>query len=169
MDVQTYFLRRTNQNALGEPRSWTDHLLWHHAAHSIDLFQHQTGDAAPLAQALQGPIHGELGIAMDLAIQMKAASGALGVVSLSFNNDGPFGSVFRYICDGGTFVARYDDLTDGHGRPIDLSEIDGSTNGIERQDREFLAAIREGREPDASVFQVLPAYRTLDRLERTLR
>jgi 2-hydroxy-4-carboxymuconate semialdehyde hemiacetal dehydrogenase len=43
MDVQTYFFRRTNMNALGQPRSWTDHLLWHHAAHTVDLFAYQTG------------------------------------------------------------------------------------------------------------------------------
>ncbi|MET0179474.1 MAG: Gfo/Idh/MocA family oxidoreductase, partial [Novosphingobium sp.] len=43
MDVQTYFFRRRNINAKGEPRSWTDHLLWHHAAHTVDLFAYQAG------------------------------------------------------------------------------------------------------------------------------
>ena len=168
MDVQTYFFRRSNINALGQARSWTDHLLWHHACHTVDLFQYQTGETASRAHALQGPIHPQLGIAMDMSIQLKVPSGAICTLSLSFNNDGPLGTFFRYICDKGTFIARYDELFDGKDRPIDVSRVDVSMNGIELQDREFFAAIREGREPKASVAQVLPAYQTLDRLERTL-
>ncbi len=168
MDVQTYFFRRSNINALGQARSWTDHLLWHHACHTVDLFQYQTGETASRAHALQGPIHPQLGIAMDMSIQLKVPSGAICTLSLSFNNDGPLGTFFRYICDNGTYIARYDELFDGKDRPIDVSRVDVSMNGIELQDREFFAAIREGREPKASVAQVLPAYQTLDRLERTL-
>ena len=168
MDVQTYFFRRSNINALGQARSWTDHLLWHHACHTVDLFQYQTGETASRAHALQGPIHPQLGIAMDMSVQLKVPSGAICTLSLSFNNDGPLGTFFRYICDQGTYIARYDDLFDGKDQPIDVSRVDVSMNGIELQDREFFAAIREGREPNASVAQVLPAYQTLDRLERTL-
>jgi 2-hydroxy-4-carboxymuconate semialdehyde hemiacetal dehydrogenase len=168
LDVQTYFFRRTNINALGQPRSWTDHLLWHHACHSVDLFQYQTGETAVRVHALQGPVHPELGIAMDMSIQMKVASGSICTLSLSFNNDGPLGTTFRYICDNGTYIARYDDLFDGDGRQIDVSAIGVSMNGIELQDREFFAAIREGRQPSASVARVLPAYQTLDRLETSL-
>jgi 2-hydroxy-4-carboxymuconate semialdehyde hemiacetal dehydrogenase len=169
MDVQTYFFRRTNMNALGKPRSWTDHLLWHHACHTVDLFQYQTGETASEAFALQGPPHPQLGIAMDMSIGMKAPSGAICTLSLSFNNKGPLGTFFRYICDNGTYIARYDDLVDGEQKPIDLSQVDVSMNGIELQDREFFAAIREGREPNASVAQCLPAMQTLNRLERSLR
>ena len=169
MDVQTYFFRRTNMNALGKPRSWTDHLLWHHAAHTVDLFIHQTRGHIVKANALQGPVHPDLGIAMDMSIQMKASTGALCTLALSFNNDGPLGTVFRYICDKGTYIARYDDLVDGKEAPIDVSKVDVSMNGIELQDREFIAAIREGREPNSSVAQVLPCYRVLDQLERQLR
>ncbi|MCZ2173408.1 MAG: Gfo/Idh/MocA family oxidoreductase [Burkholderiales bacterium] len=168
MDVQTYFFRRTNMNALGQPRSWTDHLLWHHAAHTVDLFAWQTGGEIVQANALQGPIHPTLGIAMDMSIQLKASSGAICTLSLSFNNDGPLGTFFRYIGDTGTYIARYDDLMNGKEEKIDVSKVDVSMNGIELQDREFFAAIREGREPNASVAQVLPCYRTLDRLERQL-
>ena len=168
MDVQTYFFRRTNMNALGQPRSWTDHLLWHHAAHTVDLFAWQTGGEIVQANALQGPIHPTLGIAMDMSIQLKASSGALCTLSLSFNNDGPLGTFFRYIGDSGTYIARYDDLVNGKDEKIDVSKVDVSMNGIELQDREFFAVIREGREPNASVAQVLPCYRTLDRLERQL-
>ncbi|MBK7743720.1 MAG: Gfo/Idh/MocA family oxidoreductase [Betaproteobacteria bacterium] len=168
MDVQTYFFRRTNTNALGQPRSWTDHLLWHHAAHTVDLFAWQTGSDIVAANALQGPLHPVLGIAMDMSIQLQAESGAICTLSLSFNNDGPLGTFFRYIGDTGTYVARYDDLFDGKDEKIDVSQVDVSLNGIELQDREFFAAIREGREPNASVSQVLPCYRTLDRLERQL-
>ncbi|MCO5100893.1 MAG: Gfo/Idh/MocA family oxidoreductase [Burkholderiaceae bacterium] len=168
MDVQTYFFRRTNTNALGQPRSWTDHLLWHHAAHTVDLFAYQAGGTIVAAHALQGPIHPQLGIAMDMSIQLKSGTGAICTLSLSFNNDGPLGTVFRYICDNGTYVARYDDLYDGRENRIDVSQVDVSMNGIELQDREFFAAIREGREPNASVAQVLPCYRTLAQLERQL-
>jgi 2-hydroxy-4-carboxymuconate semialdehyde hemiacetal dehydrogenase len=165
MDVQTYFFRRTNMNALGKPRSWTDHLLWHHACHTVDLFAYQTGEAASQAYAVQGPSHPQLKIAMDMGILLKTPSGAICTLSLSFNNDGPLGTFFRYICDNGTYIARYDELVDGNNKPIDVSKVDVSMNGIELQDREFVAAIREKREPNASVQQVLPAMRTLGKLE----
>ena len=168
MDVQTYFFRRTNTNALGQPRSWTDHLLWHHAAHTVDLFAYQTGSPIVDAHAMQGPIHPELGIAMDMSIQLRAENGAICTLSLSFNNDGPFGTFFRYIGDTGTYIARYDDLVDGREAPIDVSNVDVSTNGIVLQDREFFAAIRDGRQPNSSVHDVLPCYEVLDRLERQL-
>lgn len=168
MDVQTYFFRRKNINALGEPRSWTDHLLWHHAAHTVDLFQYQTGEKVVAAHAMQGPIHAELKIAMDMSIQLKTESGKICTLSLSFNNDGPLGTFFRYICDNGTYIARYDDLVDGRESPIDVSQVDISMNGIELQDREFVAAIREGRQPNASVARVLPCYEVLHQLELSL-
>ena len=168
LDVQTFFFRRTNINAEGNPRSWTDHLLWHHACHTVDLFQYQTGEIASETQALQGPVHPELGIAMDMSIGMKVPSGAMCTLTLSFNNDGPLGTFFRYICDKGTYIARYDDLVDGYEKPIDVSAVDVSMNGIELQDREFVSAICEGREPNSSVAQVLPAMETLNRLEQSL-
>lgn len=168
MDVQTFFFRRTNMNAAGKPRSWTDHLLWHHACHTVDLFQYQTGEIAHRANGLQGPIHPELGIAMDMSIQMKVPSGAVCTLALSFNNKGPLGTFFRYICDNGTYIARYDDLVDGDQQPIDLSKVAVSMNGIELQDREFFAAIREGREPNASVAQCHTAMQTLDRIEKSI-
>jgi 2-hydroxy-4-carboxymuconate semialdehyde hemiacetal dehydrogenase len=169
MDVQTYFFRRTNMNALGKPRSWTDHLLWHHACHTVDLFSYQTGQAASQAYAVQGPMHPQLGIAMDMGILLKVPSGAICTLSLSFNNDGPLGTFFRYICDNGTYIARYDELVDGNNKAIDVSKVDVSMNGIELQDREFIAAIREKREPNSSVQQVLPAMRTLGKLEDLLK
>jgi 2-hydroxy-4-carboxymuconate semialdehyde hemiacetal dehydrogenase len=169
MNVQTYFFRRTNMNAAGKPRSWTDHLLWHHACHTVDLFQYQTGETVSQCHALQGPLHPDLKIAMDMSIGMKTPGGAICTLSLSFNNKGPQGTFFRYICDNGTYVAYYDDLVDGDQKPIDLSKVDVSMNGIELQDREFFAAIREKREPNSSVAQCLPAMRTLDRLERSLQ
>ncbi|KAB2874268.1 MAG: Gfo/Idh/MocA family oxidoreductase [Ideonella sp.] len=169
MDVQTYFFRRTNMNALGQPRSWTDHLLWHHAAHTVDLFAYQARSPVVKANAVQGPIHPVLGIAMDMSIQLKAANDAICTLSLSFNNEGPLGTFFRYIGDTGTYIARYDDLFNGKDEKIDVSKVDVSTNGIELQDREFFAAIREGREPNASVAQVLPCYEVLHQLEQQLR
>ncbi len=166
MDVQTFFFRRENINASGEPRSWTDHLLWHHAAHTVDLFAYQAGEKIVEVNGMEGPHHPELGIAMDMSIQMKTASGKICTLSLSFNNDGPLGTFFRYICDNGTYIARYDDLVDGYEKPIDVSKVDVSMNGIELQDREFFAAIRECREPNASVAQVLDCYRVLHEVEQ---
>jgi len=168
MDVQTYFFRRTNMNALGQARSWTDHLLWHHAAHTVDLFAYQAGSPIVKANAIQGPIHPTLGIAMDMSIQLKAENGAICTLSLSFNNDGPLGTFFRYIGDTGTYIARYDDLFNGKDEQIDVSKVDVSMNGIELQDREFFAAIREGREPNSSLAQVLPCYQVLHQLEQQL-
>lgn len=168
MDVQTYFFRRSNMNALGQARSWTDHLLWHHAAHTVDLFAYQCGSPIVKANAVQGPIHPTLGIAMDMSIQLKAANGAICTLSLSFNNDGPLGTFFRYIGDSATYIARYDDLFNGKEEKIDVSQVDVSMNGIELQDREFFAAIREGREPNSSVAKVLPCYQVLHDLEQQL-
>ena len=168
MDVQTYFFRRTNMNALGQARSWTDHLLWHHAAHTVDLFAYQAGSPIVKANAVQGPIHKDLGIAMDMSIQLKAANGAICTLSLSFNNDGPLGTFFRYIGDTGTYLARYDDLYTGKDEKIDVSQVAVSMNGIELQDREFFAAIREGREPNSSVQQVFNCYQVLHDLEQQL-
>lgn len=168
MNVQTYFFRRTNMNAAGQPRSWTDHLLWHHACHTVDLFQYQTGELVSDCYAVEGPIHPELKIAMDMGIVMKVPSGAVCTLSLSFNNQGPIGTLFRYICDKGTYVAYYDDLVDGDQNKIDLSKVDVSMNGIELQDREFFAAIQEKREPNASLRQCFTAMQVLDRLEQIL-
>ncbi|WP_292864380.1 Gfo/Idh/MocA family oxidoreductase [Microbacterium sp.] len=167
MDVQTYFFRRSNTNAKGEARSWTDHLLWHHAAHTVDLFAYQTGRIVQ-ANAIQGPIHPELGIAMDMSIQLKAETGAICTLSLSFNNEGPFGTFFRYIGDTATYIARYDDLYTGADEQIDVSRVAVSMNGIELQDREFVSAIREGREPNSSLRQVIDCYRVLGALEEQL-
>ena len=172
MDVQTYFFRRTNMNALGQPRSWTDHLLWHHAAHTVDLFAYQAGSPIARANAIQGPIHKDLGIAMDMSIQLQAANGAICTLSLSFNNDGPLGTFFRYIGDTATYIARYDDLVQSHSKgaeeAVDVSQVAVSMNGIELQDREFFAAIREGREPNSSIAQVMPCYEVLHQLEQQL-
>lgn len=168
MDVQTFFFRRTNMNALGQPRSWTDSLLWHHSAHTIDLFAYQTQSRVKVAHAVQGPIHPELKIPMDMSIQLKAENGAICTLSLSFNNDGPFGTYFRYICDNNTYIANYDDLTNGKGEKIDLSRVAVSMNGIELQDREFVSAILQNRKPNADLSSILPCYQTIDKLEKQM-
>jgi 2-hydroxy-4-carboxymuconate semialdehyde hemiacetal dehydrogenase len=168
--VQTFFFRRTNMNAEGKPRSWTDHLLWHHACHTVDQFQYQSLELVSDLAAFQGPIHPELGIAMDMSVGMKVPGGAVCTLALSFNNHGPLGTFFRYICDNGTYIARYDDLIDANGdKPVDVSKVDVSMDGIELQDREFISAIEEKREPNSSIAQVLPAMRVLDRLEKVMK
>ncbi|MGH9303693.1 MAG: Gfo/Idh/MocA family oxidoreductase [Acidimicrobiales bacterium] len=169
MDVQTYFFRRTNTNALGEARSWTDHLLWHHAAHTVDLFQYQSREELSVMHAVQGPLNPDLGIAMDMSVHLRSTGGKICTLSLSFNTEGPFGTFFRYICDNGTYVARYDDLFTGNDEQVDVSKVDVSTNGIELQDREFIASIQEGREPNASVASVLGCYKVLGELEGQLQ
>jgi len=168
MNVQTYFFRRTNINALGQPRSWVDNLLWHHAAHTVDLFAYQAGEPIDRAHVLSGPTHPELGIPMDMSIQLATASGKLCTLSLSFNNEGPLGTFFRYICDNATYVARYDDLFTGDDEPVDVSHVAVSMDGIELQDREFLSAITNGRQPNSSIFSVLDCYRVLGQLQEQL-
>ena len=168
LDVQTFFFRRTNTNALGEPRSWTDHILWHHAAHTIDLFMYQTGEEISEVHAVAGPMNDELGIHMDMAIILRTPSGKICNLSLSFNNDGPLGTNFRYVCDNGTYTAFYDDLKTGNGEVVDVSNVDVSMNGIELMEREFFAAIREGREPNGSVQQILPTMEVMDKIEQMI-
>ena len=168
MDVQTYFVRRQTMNAAGNPRSWTDHLLWHHAAHTVDLFAYQCGENISECYAVQGPIHPTLNIAMDMGIICKVPSGSILNLSLSFNNDGPLGSFFRYICDNGTFKAFYDDLSDGKDKKIDVSKVDVSMDGIELEDREFIAAIKAKRQPNGSLEQLLPCMHTLGKLEKMI-
>jgi 2-hydroxy-4-carboxymuconate semialdehyde hemiacetal dehydrogenase len=168
MDVQTYFFRRTNTNALGNPRSWVDNLLWHHAAHTVDLFAYQCGEPIVAANVLAGPSSSSLGIPMDMSVQLKTASGQLCTLSLSFNNEGPLGTFFRYICDNGTYVARYDDLVNGNEEPIDVSKVALSNDGIELQDREFVRAIRDGDEPNSSINSVIGCYEVLGVLQDSL-
>lgn len=166
--VETFFFRRTNINALGKPRTWTDHLLWHHACHTVDLFQYQSQEDVRGVWAQEGPVHPDLGISMDMTVGMNTGSGVLCTLALSFNNNGPLGTFFRYICDNGTYVARYDDLVDGYEKPIDVSGVAVSMDGIELQNREFFSAIAQGREPNASVAQCVGAMETLDRLAKSL-
>jgi 2-hydroxy-4-carboxymuconate semialdehyde hemiacetal dehydrogenase len=168
MDVQTYFFRRTNTNALGNPRSWVDNLLWHHAAHTVDLFAYQCGEPIVAANVLAGPPHPTLGIPMDMSIQLKTARGQLCTLSLSFNNEGPLGTFFRYICDSGTYLARYDDLFSGNEDAIDVSKVAVSNDGIELQDREFVRAIRDGDEPNSSINSVIGCYEVLGALQASL-
>jgi 2-hydroxy-4-carboxymuconate semialdehyde hemiacetal dehydrogenase len=165
MNVQTYFFRRENKNALGNPRSWTDNLLWHHAAHTVDLFSYQCGEQIAGANVMAGPVHPVLGIPMDMSIQLTSQSGKICTLSLSFNNEGPLGTFFRYICDNGTYIARYDDLFTGNDEQIDVSRVAVSMDGIELQDREFVRAIKEGDEPNASITSVLHCYEVLSRLQ----
>jgi len=168
MQAHTHFFRRTNMNALGQARSWVDHLLWHHACHTVDLFSYQTGEQVSEAYAVQGPYHPELKIAMDMGIIMKTPKGSVCVLSLSFNDEGPIGSPYRYMCDKGTWGSFYDDLTDGFGKKIDLAGVAPSMNGFENQDREFIAAIQEKRTPNCSVAEALATMKTLGKLEDQL-
>lgn len=165
--AETFFFRRENINANGEPRTWNDHLLWHHACHSVDLFAHQTGAPVAAVQGFAGPVSETMGIYTDLSVSAASESGALLSLAVSFNNDGPLGTTFRYICDKGTFIARYDDLVDGYGNPVDTGE-DAAMDGIRRQDEEFLDAVREGREPESSAAQAVATMELLDRIERSL-
>lgn len=76
---------------------------------------------------------------------------------------------FRYIGDSATYFARYDDIITGRDEAVDVSKVAVCMNGIELQDREFIAAIREGREPNSSVAKVMPCYQTLYELERGMK
>jgi 2-hydroxy-4-carboxymuconate semialdehyde hemiacetal dehydrogenase len=168
MDVQTYFFRRTqHERARSAPQLDRQPVVAPRRAHGRPLrLPVPRGDRRRARARRSG--ERELGIPMDMSIQLKSSKGQLCTLSLSFNNEGPLGTFFRYIGDSGTYIARYDDLIDGRDNVIDVSEVDVSMDGIELQDREFVAAINEGREPNASVHQVLACYEVLDRLDRQI-
>ena len=117
MDVQTYFFRRTNMNALGQPRSLDGpSAVASRGAHGGSVrLSDPLADREGQRDARDRSIR-RSGIAMDMSIQLKAANGAICTLSLSFNNDGPLGTFFRYICDNGTYIARYDDLFNGKNK-----------------------------------------------------
>jgi 2-hydroxy-4-carboxymuconate semialdehyde hemiacetal dehydrogenase len=164
MVVETYFFRRTNLNMHGQPRSWVDNLLWHHGAHSVDLAQWILGEPNWDAWGQKGPDHPELKIPMDLSVAMKSKKGPLFTMAMSFNNKGPFGGFYRYIGEEDTFKVYRDDMTDSDGNKVALDPLPA----FDRQDIEFVAAIREGREPESSATSVLPTMVLLDKIDRAM-
>jgi 2-hydroxy-4-carboxymuconate semialdehyde hemiacetal dehydrogenase len=164
MVVQTYFFRRTNLNMHGQPRSWVDNLLWHHACHSVDLAYWVLQEPLFDVWGQKGPDHPELGIPMDMTVAMRSRSGQLFTMAMSFNNKGPFGGFYRYIGEEETYQVYRDSMTDGDGKDVPL---DG-TAAFDRQDVEFTSAVREGREVESSAASCLPAMALLDRIERSM-
>jgi len=165
MVVETYFFRRENTNMHGQPRSWVDNLLWHHGCHSVDLAQWILGDATWAAWGQKGPDHPVLGIPMDITIAMKSMKGPLFSMAMSFNNRGPFGGFYRYIGEEDTYKVYRDSMTDSEGNDVALD----STAAFDRQDVEFTAAIREGREPESSAKSCLPTMALLDKIDRAMQ
>ncbi|WP_277811363.1 Gfo/Idh/MocA family oxidoreductase [Chromohalobacter canadensis] len=160
---ETYFLRRENLNMQGEPRGWTDHLLWHHACHSVDLFAWLLDDFDLDVWGRRGPVHPELGIAMDMNIGLKSRNETLATLALSFNNHGPFGGFYRYVGEETTLMAYRDELKDYQGEVLPLEGT-----GFQEQDAEFIASIRECRVPEAAFSHCLPTMRLLDKLEKIM-
>jgi 2-hydroxy-4-carboxymuconate semialdehyde hemiacetal dehydrogenase len=164
MIVETYFFRRTNLNMHGQPRSWVDNLLWHHGCHSVDLAYWVLNDPDLEVWGQKGPDHPELGIPMDMTIGMRSKKGPLISMALSFNNKGPFGGFYRYIGEEETYKVYRDSMTDSEGKEVPLDGV----SAFDRQDVEFVGAIREGREPESNAASCVPTMALLDRIDRAM-
>ncbi len=164
MVVETYFFRRENTNMHGQPRSWVDNLLWHHGCHSVDLAQWILGDATWTAWGQKGPDHPVLGTAMDITVAMKSTRGPLFSMAMSFNNKGPFGGFYRYIGEEDTYKVYRDSMTDSEGKEVQLDGVPA----FDRQDVEFVSAIREGREPESSAASCVKTMALLDKIDRAM-
>jgi 2-hydroxy-4-carboxymuconate semialdehyde hemiacetal dehydrogenase len=164
MVVETYFFRRTNLNMHGQARSWVDNLLWHHGCHSVDLAHWVLDEPNWECWGQKGPHHKELGIPMDLSVAMKSPKGPLFTMAMSFNNKGPFGGFYRYIGEEDTFKVYRDSMTDSEGKEVPLEPM----IAFDRQDVEFVAAIREGREPESSAASVVPTMALLDKIDKAM-
>ncbi|MEO8258181.1 MAG: Gfo/Idh/MocA family oxidoreductase [Acidobacteriota bacterium] len=164
MVVETYFFRRTNLNMHGQPRSWVDNLLWHHGCHSVDIAQWLLDDPDWDVWGQKGPDHPDLGIPMDLTVAMKSKAGPLFSMAMSFNNKGPFGGFYRYIGEEDTYKVYRDSMTDSEGKDVALDPMPA----FDRQDVEFVSAIREGRQPESSAASVVPTMALLDRIDRAM-
>ena len=165
MVVETYFFRRENTNMLGQPRSWVDNLLWHHGCHSVDLAYWILNEPNFVVWGQQGPDHPVLGIPMDLTVAMKSPKGPLFTMAMSFNNKGPFGGFYRYIGEEETYKIYRDSMTDSEGREVALDGV----AAFDRQDVEFISAIREGRQPESNAASCVPTMALLDRIERAMK
>jgi 2-hydroxy-4-carboxymuconate semialdehyde hemiacetal dehydrogenase len=164
MVVETYFFRRTNLNMHGQPRSWVDNLLWHHGCHSVDIAQWLLDDPNWDVWGQKGPDHPELGIPMDLTVAMKSRTGPLFSMAMSFNNKGPFGGFYRYIGEEDTYKVYRDSMTDSEGKEVPLDPMPA----FDRQDVEFVGAIREGRDPESSASSCVQTMALLDRIEKAM-
>jgi 2-hydroxy-4-carboxymuconate semialdehyde hemiacetal dehydrogenase len=165
MVVETYFFRRTNLNMHGQPRSWVDNLLWHHGCHSVDLAHWILSEPDWECWGQKGPDHRELKIPMDISVGMKSSKGPLFTMAMSFNNKGPFGGFYRYIGEEETYKVYRDSMTDSEGKEV---QFDDNTLAFDRQDIEFVAAIREGREPESSAASVVPTMALLDKIDKSM-
>ncbi len=165
MVVETYFFRRTNLNMHGQPRSWVDNLLWHHGCHSVDLAHWILSEPNWECWGQKGPDHRELKIPMDISVGMKSSKGPLFTMAMSFNNKGPFGGFYRYIGEEETYKVYRDSMTDSEGKEV---QFDDNTLAFDRQDIEFVAAIREGREPESSAASVVPTMALLDKIDKAM-
>jgi 2-hydroxy-4-carboxymuconate semialdehyde hemiacetal dehydrogenase len=159
--VETYFFRRTNLNMLGQPRSWVDNLLWHHGCHSVDLAYWILDEPDFDVWGQKGPDHPVLGVPMDMTVAMRSKKGPLVTMAMSFNNKGPFGGFYRYIGEEETYKVYRDSMTDGDGKEVPLDGV----AAFDRQDLEFVSAIREGREPESSAASCVPTMALLDRID----
>jgi 2-hydroxy-4-carboxymuconate semialdehyde hemiacetal dehydrogenase len=85
-------------------------------------------------------------------------------MALSFNNKGPFGGFYRYIGEEETYKVYRDSMTDSEGKEVTLDNI----AAFDRQDVEFVSAIREGREPESSAASCVPTMALLDRIDKSM-
>jgi 2-hydroxy-4-carboxymuconate semialdehyde hemiacetal dehydrogenase len=149
----------------GQPRSWVDNLLWHHGCHSVDLAHWVLDEPNWDVWGQKGPDHKDLKIPMDITVAMKSKKGPLFTMAMSFNNKGPFGGFYRYIGEEETYKVYRDSMTDSEGNEV---VFDDTTPAFDRQDIEFVGAIREGREPESSAASVVPTMALLDKIDKAM-
>lgn len=164
--IQTYFFRRVNINRFGDPRTWKDDLLWHHACHAVDMTRWLLEDDALEVMAQVGPNHPQLDIPMDLTIGLKSQkTGAIATIAHSFNNHGEIQTPMRFIAEEETYSFVRGVLSDHQGNEV----AKGTPNAaIVRQNREFFSAIAQQRVPETSFGNCLASMRCLDAAQRCI-
>ena len=156
------FLRRENVNWVGRRRSWTDNLLWHHGCHAVDT-------ALWLLGATEVEVSGHLalpgkhlGIPMDLAIVMRTPQDQIINIAMSYNTHIPQHD-YLIIGEDETLLATLRELR--NQSTTLYAQREDAPDAIATQDREFLAAVREGREPAVSGRAVRPAMAALQKAQ----
>jgi 2-hydroxy-4-carboxymuconate semialdehyde hemiacetal dehydrogenase len=159
------FLRRENVNWAGRRRSWTDNLLWHHGCHAVDTSLWLLGADEATVQSQTALPSGPLDIPMDLDILMRTPSDQLLAVSMTYNSRLSFNE-YLLIGEETTLLVTSNRLESPDGVLLESSDRSGPSNSpILAQDREFLAAIRENREPALGVAAIRPAMAVLQAVQ----
>jgi 2-hydroxy-4-carboxymuconate semialdehyde hemiacetal dehydrogenase len=164
------FLRRENVDWSGRRRSWTDNLIWHHGCHATDMCLWLLGEMKPGQVAVTAQVaqpDATMGIPMDLSILLRTRGDVLASVNMSYNSHL---SLYDYLIIGEetTLLVSEGKLIGREGVILDPAQLPKDDSPQVLQDREFLAAIRERRQPAISGASVLPAMWALEQVEGNL-